>query len=118
MIEVSDEDVLETLREVVAGREEFVYETPGNDGRCYYVHYSADGNKAPGCLVGHVLHRLGGSLTGMESAEFEEPSGASSAAGIQLTYRSELALAMAQEAQDSGLPWGEALSEAEAEFGA
>lgn len=118
MIEVTDQQVLETLREVVAGKEDYVYE-PQQEGQsmCLYVHEDEHGRKTPGCLVAHALVRLGGSISGLEESEGSGPLLASVKAGLSLEDASVEALVQAQVAQDSGYTWGEALRVAEAEFG-
>jgi hypothetical protein len=68
-VNVTAEKVLETLREVVAERPDYVYEAPegytaGAGVTCFYVH-----GDVPGCVVGHVLNRLGVPLSDLALVE-------------------------------------------------
>lgn len=101
------EAVEAVLRDVVAERPNFVYEPPDDSpGDCKYVH----GN-APGCLVGHVLHRMGVPL-----AELSAHEGESAGDVLRvLTDADEPAvntLDTAQCVQDDGGYWSAALAEA------
>ncbi|MFF1597704.1 hypothetical protein ACFVYV_09430 [Streptomyces mirabilis] len=116
-IKVTAETVLKTLREVVAERPEHVYESPDNAPKsnvsCYYVHGYADGVQVPGCVVGHVLNRLGVPLSELRLHEGES---AYTLVGKLLRvldpedqYEVEAVLSEVQYNQDGGQPWGRAL---------
>lgn len=112
---VSDDEIMTTLRDVVAKRPDHVYE-PLNGETCVYV---ADG--APSCLVGHVLVPLGASLlhlaeadTGMVPANGVRD--VARLAGLDISETAGEALDAAQMAQDTGHLWSEALSRAEEVF--
>jgi hypothetical protein len=117
-IALSDDQIMTTLREVVAERPDYVYAAPehqvdpGNISR-FYVHVDEDGgNERPGCLVSVVLNRLGVPL---EDLARREGNGAytvaRSLAGVSTRIAS--ALSEAQDAQDSGATWACALERAE-----
>jgi hypothetical protein len=104
-------DLLEAQKRItdtVAGREDYVYPRAGKgNGQC--VYFESDGT--PSCLIGHALEaelRSIGTATsvanelGIEAQQFE---------GL-LTLDAMRYLASAQEAQDSGKPWGRALAQA------
>lgn len=118
-ITVDEETVLQTLRDVVAEQPEYVYEAPEHmqvataPANCFYVHTAKDGTETCGCVVGHVLNRLGVPLEEMKRYE------GSSAYDMvdELINTSEsalLALDAAQGHQDIGTPWGETLRRVEA----
>ncbi|MFD9205936.1 hypothetical protein ACFVZM_06610 [Streptomyces sioyaensis] len=118
-ITVDEETVLQTLRDVVAERPEYVYEAPEHmrvmttPASCFYVHTAEDDADTCGCVVGHVLNRLGVPLEEMKRYE------GSSAYDMvdELINTSEsaiLAMDAAQRYQDSGTPWGETLRRVEA----
>lgn len=118
MIEVTAEQVVSTLREVVAERPDFVYSPPEAGSICKYVHDGPEGEK-PGCVVGHVMNRLGVPLS-----ELRKHEGTAAHALIEtlLSFPTDDTTAQArtkylvnscQRSQDSMLPWGEALWQAE-----
>jgi hypothetical protein len=118
-VKVTAEQVLATLREVVAERPTYVYEAPEGYASetnetsvaCFYVH----GN-TPGCIVGHVLARLGVPLSDLALVEgrgaykvadwfldITDPDGATDV---------EHVLSVVQMHQDRGDSWGSALEAA------
>lgn len=117
---ITDKTVMTTLREVVAERPDFVYKaqtTYSDDDAtpmCGYVHTNENGAQIPGCLVGHVLAKLGIPLDTL--ADFEGRGAHTVVRGLDLnlSQQTERVLWIAQVEQDSGKPWGEALAEAEA----
>lgn len=113
-IEITAERALELLREVVAEYgEDYVYVNPqgqragddddnGDQASCWYVH----GDK-PGCIAGHVYHRAGLSL---ETLKLMENNGASHPGFRQrVTGEGPTILSIAQDRQDKGETWGQAL---------
>lgn len=115
-MQITDEDVVRTLREVVAERPGHVYARPeylpaGDNGlTCRYVHPSEDGSTSePGCLVGHVLHRLGVPLWALANHEGSDADNVVSALHLPLTGRTKMILCVAQSYQDEGRTWGESL---------
>lgn len=117
---ITDKTVMTTLREVVAERPDFVYKaqtTYSDDDAtpmCGYVHTNENGAKVCGCLVGHVLNRLGVPLDTL--AEYEGKGAEYVVEGLDLNLSRQTArvLWIAQDEQDRGKPWGEALAKAEA----
>jgi hypothetical protein len=109
---------MSTLREVVADHPEHVYTAPDHMAddylSCYYVHVDADGgNQRPGCLIGVVLNRLGVPLDVLAT---REGSGAYVVTSSLVETSSDVANALerAQDKQDNGATWAEALAAAEA----
>ena len=111
MIKVSD--LWAEVKKVAAEHPDYVYERPA-DGCAYEV----DGK--PSCLVGHAMFRLGMPLDLIRRCDSEGPIGhvldevcgefdeSGDDRGVYRTL-----LGWTQGAQDSGKPWGEAVSESE-----
>jgi hypothetical protein len=116
---------IELLREVVAGREDYVYRSPeGYDAEsekynCQYWHGNDD---CPGCLIGAALHQAGVSAANLLALPQNRISATDvllalqDLAGVTLTDDARDIFQMAQSAQDLGSPWGDALRRAEARF--
>jgi hypothetical protein len=109
-VPVTREKLNEVLKKIVEERPEYVYQKPAgfthSDGVCRYVHLKGDGY-VPGCLIGHLLNRLGVSLE--DIIPFEGgPASTIVSRLIDVDSRNIKALDWAQNAQDSGEPWGEA----------
>ena len=111
VIKVSD--LWAEVKRVAAEQPDYVYDKP--DGNCSYEV----GGK-PSCLVGHAMFRLGMPLdlirrcdrAGAIGHVLDEFGGEFDESGDDKgVYRT--LLVWAQGGQDSGLPWGEAVSEAE-----
>lgn len=101
---VTDEEGLALLEQIVNERPDYVYEKPGgDDASCVYVH-----NGAPSCLVGHWLHKLGVSLD--DIPEGEAASDTARVLGLAVSTPLADALDGAQDTQDSGLNWAQALA--------
>lgn len=116
-IELTLDRTKELLAEAVALKgADYVYTTPdGEQGNpdtspiCSYVH-----GEEPGCIVGHVLHSAGIPLAELRGEERNDASGALRGLRGTLHYEdgvAELLMAVQQD-QDSGVPWGEALTNA------
>lgn len=113
MSDVTDEQFISALREVVKGKEDFVYikvkpadNTDGVVSPCRYF----DHNGNPSCLIGQALFKCG----------IVVPAALEGAAAPrvlrELTDTSEVvqvAAGRAQAAQDTGAPWGVALNDFE-----
>lgn len=119
-IEVSTEQVMATLREVVGERPDFVYVAPSiGDERnlCYYVHPGTDG--APdtcGCLIGNVLNRLGVPMDELKQHEGKDAYRVVLSL-LDTSSKAKRALTEAQNVQDRGQqPWADALRAAEEEL--
>lgn len=109
---------LDRLRRVVKGREDYVYERIGSvggvGGMCAY--FTPDGK--PSCIVGHALAIEGLTLDevgGENTASVETLDEHLQATGRWwgLTPGAVEVLAVAQQSQDTGETWGEALRCAE-----
>jgi hypothetical protein len=106
------EDVLAELREIIKGREDYVYEAPEN-GTCVYFDFD-DGE--PSCLVGHWLF-----MHGITNSYFRKNSIALSSTvkelfrlsphlmPMEVDERAYRLLLVAQQQQDQHRPWGYAL---------
>jgi len=99
-----------------AGRDH-VYVKPDVLTGCRYVH-GIGSSQQPGCLIGHVLHRLGLSLADLHATDEGGPDGGEDAAITDYGSRLGLhpvtvdVLAEAQGVQDDGTPWGGAYDDA------
>ncbi|MGW9170138.1 hypothetical protein [Streptomyces decoyicus] len=123
-ISVSEEQVLSTLREVVAERPDYVYSrpehfpqdssslNPAEQTDCLYVHPGKDESATPGCVVGQVLHRLGVPLEELSLYEGDDAASVTSAV-LDTASSVYWVLFAAQWEQDSGETWGAALAAAE-----
>lgn len=109
----TEEQVTAVIREIVAERPDYVYDSPSGDAQCVYG--DADGN--PSCLVGHVIAKL-------DPEGFKELIGfANELAFVSTDWFDRppedvaSALLQAQITQDSGRPWAEALFQYESTLG-
>lgn len=113
---------IKLLREVVAGREDFVYKSPdghGIDNPDYHCEY-AHGDK-PGCLIGVVLHQAGVTVDQLAELPANYVNNTEVLLqlrefGFTLTAGAEQVLRRAQAEQDNGNTWGKALEVAEQEY--
>ncbi|MER5883111.1 hypothetical protein ABT160_04725 [Streptomyces sp. NPDC001941] len=114
---VTDEKVLETLRELVAERPDYVYSCPehmegkvdGGDAACFYVHTDEDGSLvSPGCAIGVALHRLGVDLESLADVETHQASVVVSRFFSELSRSTMTKLNCMQSYQDNGHTWGAA----------
>lgn len=117
-INVTGSAVLDTLREVVAERPDYVYSAPEDQVTeslsCYYVHGSGS-DATPGCVVGHVLNRLGVPLEVLSTYEGRDADYvAARVLDVSDDWAADAphALAVAQIEQDRGAAWGKALARA------
>ena len=112
---ITAENFTEAMRQAVAERgADWVY--PAEDGEwmldgsscCYFL---LDGS--PACIIGTALHKLGYGPN--------DVSEGTDAFGILTRWKAPLDVAsaagLAQDAQDEGKPWGEALATYETEMG-
>lgn len=131
--DVTPERALSTLREVVAGNEDHVYAAPEHQNAfhsCFYVHTDPENyaSATPGCLAAQVLNKLGMSLGELQAVEgtralevvrrtdfnsTRDTSYAQYTPPRNVEYLAQL-LDCAQQVQDNGGSWGEALRRAEA----
>lgn len=125
--DVTPGQVLDTLRDVVRGQEDYVYGAPAHQAApgmaCFYVHTDQEsGEKSPGCVVGHVLNRLGVPLD-ILSSEYEGMRAAIVVVNLtgqvdpdSTTVSLGRILDQAQQVQDNNGTWGEALRRAESVY--
>lgn len=114
MLNITFKDVLDTARKIAAERPDYVY--TGTDGvHSYYVH----GN-APGCLVGHILDRLGVDLghlrrsEGVAAGSLLRQLALDGIIQMNIDHLSTMHfLRELQIDQDGGMPWGAAVRNAE-----
>lgn len=110
MITPTVEQVTATIKAVV---EEFgadyVYPYAAAPADCRYTEYDENGPTAPSCIAGHVLHRLGVPLDELRQWEGNNIHGLQENY-INLPAGAYEGLSAAQEAQDGGKTWGEALN--------
>lgn len=110
----SDDQVMNALREVVAENPDKVYQAPehmksfSDDPSCFYAHANeSGGDLKPGCVVGHVLHRLGVSLDDLTENEGLGAHAVVPALGIKgVSEEMGLILRRVQRLQDQGDSWG------------
>jgi hypothetical protein len=120
---ITDEQLMDTLRAVVAEAPDKVYARPEHmlkvgGTTCYYVHTDTDG--APdecGCVVGHVLNRLGVPLDVLTEHEGRSAHKVLHGLGIG-SWKGQTALRYAQGRQDAGGTWASALADAERAYSA
>lgn len=115
--------VRELFAAALADRGEgYVYQRPAQGDACLYWHNPSSETQPPGvagqpgCLVGYVLHAAGVPGTTLAANEGQDSSTVCDrlrAAGVvTVTYRAKSLLSDAQERQDDGAPWGEAVARA------
>jgi hypothetical protein len=121
----TDEQIISTLREVVEENPDYTYRAPADlkdewenkpavlAGKavapdCFYVH-----GDEPGCIVGHVMNRLGIPLDELREWEGKGIGSTVPNVGDLVSPNAEWALTEAQQVQDAGDPWREALAAAE-----
>jgi hypothetical protein len=115
MIELSDEQVLSLVKEIVAEEgEDFVYIRPVG-GFCKYVHLNSDGFYEPGCIVGHFFSRAGIPLEYLEGWEGKSAGDLASRMEreemLTVSSKAQNFLDGIQERQDAGESWGKAVTE-------
>jgi hypothetical protein len=118
--DITDDQLINALRAVVAESPETVYSLPDHmepeyTDACYYVHTdpSDETKLSPGCVVGAALDRLGVPL---EDLQKREGQGAYVVLNELLPNVSMNALRFASDLQmfqDQRDPWSEALTQAE-----
>lgn len=118
MITIDADRAIELLRQVVEGREDYVYDQDGSRSSWAICRYVGTGGDCPDCLIGHVLHLAGvplDLLAAHEGAAINDDRllAALTAAGFTITLQAAVILAEAQTAQDHQYTWGNALAEAE-----
>ncbi len=116
MIQLDYDDVIVLLEKAVGEKGESYVYPRAQYGGCVNFRYDE-----PACIVGHVLSYLGFGpvVDGPNGFRRSIRAGAVrnviDETGLVTTYYAERALIRAQEVQDSGLSWGEALEAARRE---
>lgn len=78
----------------------------GGSDDCFYRHYDS----TPGCIIGHVIVAMGGSLTSV--VEYDGPDMAMERAGLHIRtddMASSHFIEKLQRRQDQGYSWGKSL---------
>ena len=111
-------DAIAALREVVQGREDFVYTDSPDCENNVCVNWLRDGDGwRPSCIVGHVLTMWGFPEEDKVHCQVRGPSGTLAVQDEIDTTPDVLAiLGVAQGSQDNGSTWGEALGRAETRY--
>ena len=117
--ETTDEEFIAALRAVVAENPDYVYRAPEHmdmlgAGACYYVHTSVVGDEepTPGCVIGHVLHRLGVPLADLAKKEYRTADDVIDYLMPRVSEAVRWTAFRVQDEQDRFAPWGEALARA------
>lgn len=111
------EQVLDTLAQVVSGKEDYVYRLDQRDQHGSVECNYAEDDGSPSCIVGHVAAALDPHLF-RDLAEGEREGDSFSVMSASHYFRSHFedraleTLQAAQSAQDEGLSWGTALIDA------
>lgn len=117
-VEITGEQLMAAIREVVAENPEKVYEAPKHMRigeqhltECYYVHTDEnEENPQPGCVIGHALYRLGVPLWQLADGEGTTAFGVIPATTTLSDRDPAVAFAdRVQERQDHGAKWADAL---------
>lgn len=104
---VTYDKALELLRKVSAGKEDFVYVSPGDNGCLNYAWDSTERAITPSCIVGHVLNELGW----LELVDETDYVRSNQPAGVwrNFTQKALELLSRTQARQEAGTPWGLAI---------
>jgi hypothetical protein len=119
-IVVSNEKMLEALRDVARENPDRTYDVPqhmigrADASLCFYVHSDPEtGEESPGCLIAHALVKVGVPVERMKSWEGSSAELVASSLTSGLRADTLDVLARAQDHQDAGYSWGDALNYAE-----
>lgn len=121
MITTTDAQVLETLKQVVSERPEYVYSAPEYmvgemTASCFYVHVDEQGQAvSAGCGVGALLHRIGVPLEELREHEGKTANQILPHVLTGVSRKTAHMLRTFQFLQDEREPWGEAYAEATGE---
>lgn len=113
-INATHDDVIGALRAVVAEKgADYVYvnrngEVASDSVQCYYVH-----GDQPGCIAGAAFHKLGVPLEVLAEFELQDAGYVAKQVLQFVSYDTQGALTVAQQTQDGGGTWGQALRDAE-----
>jgi len=116
IIEIDGDQAVNLLKQVVEGKEDFIYTSPAiDDGICLYIY-----EDEPSCGIGKALALAGvsiDSLKEMDGIGWATSIRALSERGTEkygftLTVDAELVFSRFQRSQDSGTSWGFCLRQA------
>lgn len=113
---ITKDEAIELLRATVSGEEEYVDQGWVDGDGCRYASYESEDEDYPGCLIGQVFSRLG--ATREQLVAMDRCGGTIGALAedgdipFELTDSALRVFAAAQEEQDEGKPWSEALEAA------
>jgi hypothetical protein len=116
---ITKDEAVEMLRATVSGEEEYVDQGWVDGDGCRYASYESDDKDYedyPGCLIGQVFSRLG--ATREQLVAMDRCGGTIVALArdgdipFEVSDSALLVFAAAQNQQDEGKPWGEALDAA------
>jgi hypothetical protein len=114
---VTDAELVDALRMVVAERPDYVYTVPDHmacGDSCFYVHYAPDGDEmTPGCMVAVALDRLGVPLEDLSERECVPADTVLLRYFPQASPKTALLFKWAQRRQDEGKTWADSLIYAE-----
>jgi hypothetical protein len=108
VIRIDKDRALELLRQVVEGREDFVYPSLVTVD-CVYAHRGK-----PSCIVGHALVLAGATVKRLAELDGLDDGGIRNVEveWLALTDEAAQAFGEAQDVQDTGFTWGQALNAA------
>ena len=105
------------VRSLAEKNPDFVYNNPDPNRGCLYVY---DGK--PSCIVGHALANLGVEIEFLQHLDTAMDGGLGALEALQTYDDFEVddkqaadLVSLAQNFQDSGVPWGQAVEKAEEE---
>lgn len=108
-----EKNIIRTLEQVVAERPDYVYRPADVAGHCMYVHKDPlTGERTPGCVMGHVMHRMGVPFEKIMGLEGTAAAGALTQVFGTLSWETRFLVNEVQGRQDKSTPWGQALAEA------
>lgn len=116
MVAITESNVIELLEQCIADRGEHYIDPQAESGTCTYVDYHGDHPK-PGCIVGLVLIKAGYDIVTLDLWDSEisgltgstNPDEIEGKTGVQVDDKALYALRTAQDRQDCGKTWGDAL---------
>lgn len=102
--EITDEQFIQAMQDVVQGNEDYVYESPRASGYC--VYFDEKGN--PSCLIGHALAKC--DVEPFDQDRLLQDNAYYVLPQYGISAKVAKAAQMAQQAQDCGETWQEALA--------
>lgn len=117
MVAITIDNVIELLEQAVNERGEHYIDPQADSGSCTYATYSPSGELVPGCIVGMVLSKAGYEVGMLELWDSEvsgltpldTPEEIKAKTSVEVDSKALFALRTAQERQDTGKSWGDAM---------